>query len=168
MINHFEKYLKYKTKYMELKSSLYDLKGGGKKLKKSNSVNKKYKYNKRNELMDLKPNYIENVSEPWFTLISLGLKTVEGRKNKGRFREMKVGDIVRWENNDFAFRSVNTRITRKAEYSTFKEYLETEGLYKCLPGILNLEIGLSVYYKYFTKEDEKEFGVVAIEIKLVK
>jgi ASC-1-like (ASCH) protein len=51
---------------------------------------------------DNKPNYTETVSEPWFTLISMGLKSVEGRKNKGRFKEMKVGDIVAWTNNDFA------------------------------------------------------------------
>ncbi len=61
-----------------------------------------------------------------------------------------------------------TRITRKAEYSTFAEYLETEGLQKCLPGMPDLDTGLSVYYKYFTKEDEKEFGVVAIEIELIQ
>ena len=29
--------------------------------------------------------YNIQVSEPWFTLISLGLKKVEGRKNKGTF-----------------------------------------------------------------------------------
>ena len=45
--------------------------------------------------------YIENVSEPWFTLISLGLKTVEGRKNKGRFKDMQVGEIIEWTNKDF-------------------------------------------------------------------
>lgn len=60
------------------------------------------------------------------------------------------------------------RITRKEEYETFEEYLETEGLDKCLPGIPSLSHGLSVYYKYFTKQDEKEFGVVAIEIELIK
>jgi len=38
--------------------------------------------------------YTENVSEPWFSLINLGLKTVEGRKDKGRFHDMKVGDII--------------------------------------------------------------------------
>jgi len=40
--------------------------------------------------------YTENVSEPWFSLISLGLKTVEGRKNKGRFATMKPGQIIKW------------------------------------------------------------------------
>ena len=112
--------------------------------------------------------YIEHLSEPWFSLISLGLKIVEGRKNKGRFKDMQVGEIIEWHNDDFMSRSIQTRITRKATYTTFKEYLETEGLNKCLPGIPSLEHGLSVYYKYFTKEDEALYGVVAIELQLIK
>ena len=59
--------------------------------------------------------------------------------------------------------SILTRITKKQEYKTFEEYLETEGLDKCLPGITKMEDGLSVY---FTKEDEKEFGVIGLEIIL--
>jgi ASC-1-like (ASCH) protein len=31
----------------------------------------------------------------------------------------------------------------------------------------SLEDGLSVYFKYFTKEDEKEFGVIAIGLELI-
>ncbi len=159
----YEKYIKYKSKYLELKDNQY----GGKRLKKSKSkISLLNKVNlSRQDKME--PNYIENVSEPWFTLISLGLKTVEGRKNKGRFKEMKVGDIIEWTNADFAPRSVLTRIVGKAEYATFAEYLETEGLDKCLPGMPDLTHGLSVYFKYFTKEDEKEFGVVAIRLELV-
>lgn len=45
--------------------------------------------------------YIEHVSEPWFSLILLGIKKVEGRLNKGRFGEMKEGDIIEWYNDDF-------------------------------------------------------------------
>ena len=33
--------------------------------------------------------YEKNLSEPWFSLIKLGLKTVEGRLNKGDFKELK-------------------------------------------------------------------------------
>ena len=152
------------------------MKGGAdKKLKKksTNNIQKKNKYNYKQsrmegqQLLNIEPTYKESVSEPWFTLISMGLKSVEGRKNKGRFKDMRVGDIVLWSNNDFAPREVLTRITGKAEYNTFKEYLETEGLEKCLPGIKDIDVGLSVYFKYFTKEDEKEFGVVAIRLELV-
>jgi len=70
-------------------------------------------------------------------------------------------------NNDFMPRSVKTRITKKVKYSTFKEYLETEGIDNCLPGIPSIEHGLSVYFKYYTKEDEKEYGVMAIHIELL-
>ena len=75
----------------------------------------------------MEPKYIEDLSEPWFSLISLGLKTVEGRKNKGRFQEMQVGDIVEWRNEDFMPRNIKTRITGKREYATFEEYLTKEG-----------------------------------------
>jgi len=111
--------------------------------------------------------YTENVSEPWFSLINLGLKTVEGRKNKGRFHDMQLGDIIEWTNNDFMPRSVKTKITKKVVYSTFKEYLETEGIDNCLPGMPSIEHGLSVYYKYYTKEDEENYGVMAIHIELL-
>ena len=155
------KYIKYKMKYLDYKQE-----GGRKKSKK---MNKKHLLSRNiNDKMDtIKPNFTENVSEPWFSLILLGLKTVEGRKNKGRFKDMKVGDIVEWKNNDFKPRSVLTEIIGKAEYSTFREYLEIEGLEKCLPSIQGIDNGTDVYFKYYTKEEEKEFGVVAIRLKVI-
>jgi ASC-1-like (ASCH) protein len=131
--------------------------------KKLNIITNKKRRNK------MEPKYLENLSEPWFTLIQLGLKTVEGRKNKGKFKEMKVGDIIEWKNEDFKPRSFLTQITGKAEYPNFKTYLETEGLEKCLPNMekYGIEHGLSVYYKYYTKEDEQAFGVVAIRLKVI-
>ena len=123
---------------------------------------------KRESIRNLKmQKYTEKLSEPWFTLISLGLKTVEGRKHKGIFKAMQVGDIIEWTNYDFGPRSIQTRVVRKAVYQTFEEYLTTEGLQRCLPGMPSIEQGLKVYFKYFTKEQEAEFGVVAIELELL-
>jgi ASC-1-like (ASCH) protein len=110
------------------------------------------------------PDYVEHLSEPWFSLISLGLKTVEGRKNEGKFSDMEVGQIIQWFNDDFEHRAINTRIVSKQTYPTFEEYLVSEGLEKCLPGIPSISHGLSVYFKYFTKEDEATYGVVAIRL----
>ena len=117
----------------------------------------------------IKPTYVEFLTEPWFTLIQLGLKTVEARKNKGKFKEMKVGDIIEWRNNNFKPRSFLTQVIGKAEYPNFKTYLETEGLDKCLPNMekYGIEHGLSVYYKFYTKEEEQQFGVVAIRLKVI-
>ena len=117
--------------------------------------------------MNYSPDYVEHLSEPWFTLISLGLKKVEGRKNKGKFKDMKVGEIIEWTNSDFKERKVRTKVIGKKEYNSFKEYLKGEGLQKCLPGIPSLKHGLSVYFKYYTKEDEKKYGVIAIRLELL-
>ena len=122
--------------------------------------------NKTNETK--KHNYSKHLSEPWFSLVSVGLKTVEGRLNKGDFAKMKVGDIIEWHNEDFLPRSVLTEITETVNYPSFTVYLETEGLDKCLPGMPSLEHGLSVYYKYFSKEDESTYGINAIKLKVIK
>ena len=66
----------------------------------------------------------KHVSEPWFTLIYLGIKSVEGRLNKGQFKEMKVNDEIKWINEDFNHREVITRIVSKQEYPTFRDYLK--------------------------------------------
>ncbi len=114
------------------------------------------------------PDYVKDVQEPWFTLIALGLKTVEGRLNKGSFKDMKVGDTVLWTNQQQNFkREILTRISRITKYMGFEDYLQTETLPKCLPGILNIEQGLQVYYKYFLKEDESQYGVLAIEVEII-
>lgn len=146
-----EKYIKYKTKYLQLRDN--QIGGGNKKKRKlSRLIMNTHKF---------------NVSEPWFTLISLGLKKVEGRKNTGKFKEMRVGEIIEWQNNDFTHRSVKTRIIGKMVYKSFRDYLEKEGLNNCLPGIPNIEDGVSVYYKYYTKEDENNYGVVAIRLERI-
>lgn len=113
------------------------------------------------------PNYIMHVSEPWFSLISLGIKTIEGRLNKGKFKAMEVGELIEWTNNDFSSRHILTKIKDKRYYNSFKEYLETEGLEKTLPAIPNIKMGTDVYYKYYNKQDEQKYGIVAIELELI-
>lgn len=109
----------------------------------------------------------KNVSEPWFSLIKLGLKTVEGRLNKGDFQNLRRNDIIIWTNDELGFiREFRVRITSIREFNNFKSYLETEGLNRCLPGIDNIDEGLKIYYRYFTKNQENEFGILVIRMKI--
>ena len=112
--------------------------------------------------------FTKNVSEPWFSLIKCQLKKVEGRLLKGDFFKMKKGDYVTWTNNDLGFsRSCKTMITSIHLYNNFQDYLTTEGMDKCLPGVDTLEEGLSVYYRYFSKTQEQSLGVMAIRLKKI-
>jgi ASC-1-like (ASCH) protein len=72
-------------------------------------------------------------------LIQLGLKTCEGRLNKGDFAKLKKNDYIIYENNDFGFmRKYKTKITSIHNYDSFKNYLEKESLKKCLSCINNI------------------------------
>ncbi len=116
--------------------------------------------------------YKEHLSEPWFSLILLGLKTCEGRLHKHRFQTYKEGDIIMWWNDDFGkTRFVMTEITYVKVYPTFEDFLKNDfysGLKDSLPGMPSLSHGLQVYQKYFTKEDEKKYGVVSFDLKVLK
>jgi ASC-1-like (ASCH) protein len=115
--------------------------------------------------------YSEHLSEICFTLINLGLKTVEVRLNKGDFSKMNIGEVIEWINDDFnertcfteivPKRSCLTKIISKTEYKNIEDYLKDD----CLP---SLEHGLNLYYNYFTKEDQDKYGIVAIKIELLE
>ena len=118
--------------------------------------------------------YKKYVSEPWFTLIKNGIKTVEGRLNKGDFAEMKKGDTVIWLKSDSSDSSddkkfVRTRILDIHHYKSFHDYLKAERLKNTLPinSIKTIENGEKIYYQYYSKKDEKKYGVLAIKLKLI-
>ena len=85
--------------------------------------------------------YRKHVSEPWFTLIGKGDKTIEGRLCKGSFAELREGDMIVWFNDDFGYRrEAPTVITRIRKHPTFRQYLEKETLKRCLPDAKNARI----------------------------
>lgn len=103
--------------------------------------------------------YIKSVSEPWFSLIADKKKVVEGRLNKGDFKIMKAGDSITFTNKS---KKINVVITKITHYKSFEDYLESETLERCLPGIFSLEEGISIYHKFYTPSDEQLYGIQAI------
>jgi len=106
--------------------------------------------------------YETPLSEPWFSLIQLRIKKVEGRLDKDDVANMQIGDMIFFTNNDFGFqRKCMVKIKHISYYNDWQSYLETETLEKCLPGIYSIENGLRIYYNYYTPEDEREYKIKA-------
>ena len=63
---------------------------------------------------------------------------------------------------------IRDRITSIHNYNSFEEYLLNETLENCLPGIDTIEQGVSIYYKYYKKEDEDRYKIIAIRVKVIK
>ena len=105
--------------------------------------------------------YDINVQEPYFTYIKNGIKKVEGRLNKSKFLEMKVGDEI------LLNEEVKLRIVNKTIYKSFREMIIFEGIKNVIPIAKSIDEAEAVYYNFYSKEDESNFGVAAIEIEVV-
>ena len=112
--------------------------------------------------------YSKNLSEPWFSLIKLGLKKVEGRLIKDDFSKMGSGDYILFSNNEFNFvRTFRVMITSVCKYNSFEDYLQNETLENALPGIDTIEEGVSIYYNYYKKEDEEKYKIKAFRLIII-
>ena len=71
---------------------------------------------------------------------------VEGRLLKGKFRNLKVGDVVTWEalGNPRTYR---TTITAMRTYESFEEMLTEEKLENVLPTVDSLVEGVNTTLK---------------------
>ena len=63
--------------------------------------------------------------------------------------------------------NIEFEVIEKNIYKSFMEMIESEGVENVIPNKTSIEEATNVYYKFYTKEQEKEFGVVAIKIKRI-
>jgi ASC-1-like (ASCH) protein len=103
-----------------------------------------------------------NVQEPYYSFIINGQKIVEGRLNKGKFASIQKGDIL-----VLAPENIEFNVVEKNIYKSFIAMIESEGVENVIPDKTSIEEATNVYYKFYTKEQEKEFGVAAIKIKRI-
>ena len=104
------------------------------------------------------------VQTRYFDAIRSGLKTVEGRIAKPEYLALKPKELITFidPNGD----SCTAEICRVTHFTDFREMLEISTVQACIPGA-SLNEALEIYRSFpGYKEKEKEFGVVAIHIKL--
>jgi len=99
-----------------------------------------------------------DVQEPFLSFIKSGKKKVEGRLAKEKYLNLENGDLIK-------INDVGVRIKGVTKYQSFEEMLIMEGVKNVIPNAKNLDEAVSVYYKFYSREDEKYFGVVGIAIK---
>lgn len=117
---------------------------------------------------------IQNPYEtPWANWIKNGMKKYEGRLCKDEWANMKIGDTIIFNNN------FEIEITELIFFTDFSEAYRTLGK-NLVPGkyyyngdiACPLQIDISekevseMYSKYFSEKDIKEYGVVAVGVRL--
>ena len=102
------------------------------------------------------------LQEEYLRLIKEGKKKIEGRLYDEKRRQIKPGDTIIFEGK------LKVKVKALRLYPSFREMLSEEGLGNVLPGIKTIEEGIQIYRQFYTEEEEKKHGVVAIEIEPIK
>lgn len=108
--------------------------------------------------------------------ILAGKRTIEGRLCRGKFAQYQVGDRV-WLRRDYRDdygilhdgepRQALIEIVGIRRYSTFAEMLQGEGYKKVIPYAENIEEAAAEFNRYYSTDEQQQYGVLAIESALV-
>lgn len=106
--------------------------------------------------------------EEYFESIKKGKKKVEVRLNDTKRRKMNVGDLIEFMNVHDQNETLTIEVTELRKYNTFKE------MYQKIPfkdfdcEDWTMKEMLEGTYEIYTPEQEKEWGTLAITMKLVR
>ena len=107
--------------------------------------------------------------------ILAGRKTVEGRLNRDKFAQYKVGDTVNLRRDyrndagqleDGELNAAIVEIVAIRTYPTFLVMVTAEGYQSVIPSAKSADEAADEYNKYYSDVDQARYGVLAIEVRL--
>lgn len=111
-------------------------------------------------------NLLMEVEGKWFDLLVKGEKPIEGRKKSPKWEKIKIEQNIQITCKETG--EIRTfKVTHINEYDTLEEYLQKEGLYRCLPGITSIEEGIAIYKKWSTQEELDKYKFLAIGMHVI-
>lgn len=123
--------------------------------------------------MSQKTYELSMMGEHYLTNIMLGKKKYEGRVNTEKYRIMQVGDILKFYENEARW-GIVCEITSLNPFSSFKEMVETLGVFNLLPQLelVNppdlLAASISIYSSFPGAERVHTYGCVGIGVKFLQ
>lgn len=113
--------------------------------------------------------YRKKVEDPWFDLIKSGKKTVEGRLNKSWVSDLQQYDRIVFMRENNETDNFSVYVSELKHYSSFYDMIKVSGLCNVLPDpkIKTIDDGVNVYRVFYSENDEKTYGVVAIHMVLL-
>ena len=105
--------------------------------------------------------------------IKNGDKTIEVRLGKPRFLRIQEDDIISIR-EDFWYdgkileslpHALEVKITQVLYFESFKELFETMDFQAVIPTAKDIDEAVKACKKFYTSEEEREFGVVALTLE---
>lgn len=102
--------------------------------------------------------------EPWFSFIRKGIKTVEGRKNSPKYKNIKKGDLIEFISP--AGEKFQAVVKEIKSYHTLQDYLEDVGFQNALPSTSSIEEATAIYLQWSTVDEIRKHGFLGIFVEL--
>lgn len=107
------------------------------------------------------------LQDQYFHAIVLGPKTVEGRLNSPKFKNLQVGMSICFSSQSTE-QTIVCVVQEIHRYQNFKDMLLAQGIGNMLPGITNFEQAVDMYESFPGYKDKIALcGIIAIKIKKV-
>ena len=108
-----------------------------------------------------------HISEPYFSFIQKGDKTIEGRVLKNSWKDLKINDTLIFKKN-FNSNDVNDQILVQITYAKdFKSLIEMVKCPSILPDIVDEAEPWKIYNLFYNDEDISTYSVAGFHIKVV-
>lgn len=112
-----------------------------------------------------------------FEAVVAGKKTIEGRLNKDKFAEFAAGDIIKvradyrdaqGSRHDGEPDAARLKIVAIRKYPDFAAMVKAEGHERVSALPVSEQATIDSYAEYYPAEDQTKYGVLAIEVKVLK
>lgn len=106
-------------------------------------------------------------AEP-FEMIKSGQKTLEIRLYDEKRKKIKIGDILILSKSDDGSEQIKAQVVALHKFQTFQELFGTQLFSKTGWSGMTAQEAAQIMYQFYTKKQEKTFGVLGIEIKTLR
>ena len=107
--------------------------------------------------------HLMKLSEPWYTFVKEGVKTVEGRIYDDKRKKLNVGDIIIFTNTEGNGKLKQKKIIKLKVFKTFEKGIRYSKLKNILPIIKTYKDGVKIYRSIpGYKEGIKKYGFIVI------
>ena len=112
--------------------------------------------------------YIMKLNSKYFEYMKNGTKRIEIRLNDEKRKKIKIGDEIVFQKEPELKENVFAQIENLIVKRSFKELIENLDVSEYSDKSESEETFLNDLYRFYTKEQEKKYGVVGIQLKIRK
>lgn len=110
---------------------------------------------------------IMKLNPKYFEFMKYGTKKVEVRLNDEKRKNIKIGEIIEFKKEPNFEENIFTKIINLKYYSNFEKLVENYKIEELANKSVDKLEFINDLNKFYTVEQQKQYGVVAIEVELI-